>query len=139
MQGALTGGDKQSRLALERHTAELESDLLHMHTQCGQLKARLDASQALNNELQRALVDTHVPQASGIGCGMCMISKILTISRTSAAAGRKPGVQQRGAVRLWIRMCHRLCAKQDAPLTVLNTMRYSCIQALASLNEKDLG
>lgn len=37
-------------------------ELLHMHNQCGQLKARLDGSQALNSELQRALVDAHAPQ-----------------------------------------------------------------------------
>lgn len=47
---------------LERQNAELEAELLHMHTQCGQLGARLDASQALCNELQRALVDAHTPQ-----------------------------------------------------------------------------
>ena len=61
-QGPLTGGDRPSRAALECRTAELEMELLHMHNQCGQLKARLDGSQALNSELQRALVDAHAPQ-----------------------------------------------------------------------------
>lgn len=41
MQVALTGDVKPSRTALEHHTAELETELLHMHSQCGQLKVRL--------------------------------------------------------------------------------------------------
>jgi hypothetical protein len=40
-QVALTGDIKPSRAALEHHTAELETELLHMHSQCGQLKVRL--------------------------------------------------------------------------------------------------
>ena len=41
LQVALTGDVKPSRAALEHHTAELETELLHMHSQCGQLKVRL--------------------------------------------------------------------------------------------------
>jgi hypothetical protein len=41
MQVALTGHDKPSRAVLEQQTVELETELLHMHTQCGQLKVQL--------------------------------------------------------------------------------------------------
>ena len=53
---------RPGRSVLERQNAELEAELLQMHTNVGQLTARLDASQSLCNELQRALVDSMQPQ-----------------------------------------------------------------------------
>lgn len=77
----LTGGAAPlPRAVLERHNAELEAELLHMHTNCGQLKARLDASQALCNELQRALVDAHTPQVSLASHLNCMGSSSLLLT-----------------------------------------------------------
>lgn len=65
---------RPGRSVLERQNAELEAELLQMHTNVGQLTARLDASQSLCNELQRALVDSMQPQVS-----LCKASRLIDI------------------------------------------------------------
>ena len=63
MQVALTGDVKPSRAALEHHTAELETELLHMHSQCGQLKVRLAVHTLITAKpyVQVSLINVQIP------------------------------------------------------------------------------